>query len=85
LSLVAGSPDGTLGAALDDALTRFETEMVDFRRDLHANPELSWAEERTTGVIASGSPTPASRPDRSSAPAGRGHRAGDRARRRPPG
>ena len=26
--------------------------MIDVRRDLHANPELSWAEERTTGVVA---------------------------------
>jgi len=52
LSLVAGSPDGTLSPALDDALTRLEAEMIDVRRDLHANPELSWAEERTTGVVA---------------------------------
>ncbi len=27
-------------------------EMVDFRRDLHAHPELSWAEERTSAMIA---------------------------------
>jgi amidohydrolase len=27
-------------------------QMVEVRRDLHAHPELSWAEERTTAVIA---------------------------------
>ncbi|HMU36947.1 MAG TPA: amidohydrolase [Marmoricola sp.] len=27
-------------------------ELVDLRRDLHAHPELSWAEERTTNVVA---------------------------------
>jgi amidohydrolase len=27
-------------------------ELVDFRRDLHAHPELSWHEERTTGLVA---------------------------------
>jgi amidohydrolase len=27
-------------------------ELVDFRRDLHAHPELSWAEERTTTQVA---------------------------------
>jgi amidohydrolase len=28
------------------------TELVEFRRDLHAHPELSWHEERTTGLVA---------------------------------
>ncbi len=27
-------------------------ELIEFRRDLHAHPELSWAEERTSAVIA---------------------------------
>jgi amidohydrolase len=27
-------------------------ELLDFRRDLHAHPELSWHEERTTGLVA---------------------------------
>jgi amidohydrolase len=26
-------------------------ELIDFRRDLHAHPELSWAEERTAAVL----------------------------------
>jgi amidohydrolase len=29
-----------------------EKEMIDFRRDLHKHPELSWEEVRTTNVIA---------------------------------
>jgi amidohydrolase len=28
------------------------TELIELRRDLHAHPELSWAEERTSTVIA---------------------------------
>ena len=32
-----------------DALT---DELIEFRRDLHAHPELSWAEERTSGLVA---------------------------------
>ncbi len=31
---------------------RLAGELVEFRRDLHAHPELSWAEERTTAVLA---------------------------------
>jgi amidohydrolase len=27
-------------------------ELIEFRRDLHAHPELSWAEERTSAVIS---------------------------------
>jgi amidohydrolase len=27
-------------------------ELVELRRDLHAHPELAWAEERTTGLVA---------------------------------
>ena len=28
-----------------------EAELIELRRDLHANPELSWAEERTSALI----------------------------------
>ena len=31
---------------------RLAPELIEFRRDLHAHPELSWAEERTTSVLA---------------------------------
>lgn len=33
------------------ALTRLNDELIAFRRDLHANPELSWQEARTTGKV----------------------------------
>jgi amidohydrolase len=34
------------------AVDRLEHELVDLRRDLHAHPELAWAEERTTAAVA---------------------------------
>jgi len=33
-------------------LARLEPELVAFRRDLHAHPELSWQEARTTELVA---------------------------------
>ncbi len=38
-------------AHLDDALRRHKDTLIDLRRDLHAHPELSWAEERTTTTV----------------------------------
>ena len=42
-----------------DALTLVETvvdkhgdDLVDLRRDLHAHPELSWQESRTTDLVS---------------------------------
>jgi len=34
-----------------DAVDRVEPELVALRRDLHAHPELSWHEERTTAAV----------------------------------
>ncbi len=31
---------------------RLAPELIEFRRDLHAHPELSWAEERTSALVA---------------------------------
>lgn len=39
-------------ALIADVLQRHDGELVDLRRDLHAHPELSWAESRTTDVVA---------------------------------
>jgi len=36
----------------EDGVTPLEVELVEFRRDLHAHPELSHAETRTTGRVA---------------------------------
>src|ERR1700728_1578700 len=41
-----------LTAALDAFLARHETELTDFRRDLHAHPEPANAEHRTTRLVA---------------------------------
>ena len=38
--------------ALGDAVDALTGELVDFRRDLHAHPELAWAETRTTERVA---------------------------------
>ncbi len=35
-----------------DVVDGLTPELLDFRRDLHAHPELSWAEERTTTEVA---------------------------------
>ncbi len=42
----------SLNDQLQSAIDRLEPELVDVRRDLHAHPELSWAEERTAAVLA---------------------------------
>jgi amidohydrolase len=34
------------------AVDTFADELIAFRRDLHAHPELAWQEERTTGLVA---------------------------------
>jgi amidohydrolase len=41
-----------LVTAVVDAVDRLEGELVAVRRDLHAHPELAWAEERTTRTVA---------------------------------
>ena len=41
-----------LTEALDAFLARHETELIDFRRDLHAHPEPGYAEYRTTRLVA---------------------------------
>ena len=41
-----------LGADLDAFLRKHENELIEFRRDLHAHPELAGAEHRTTRRVA---------------------------------
>ena len=48
---MADAPPDQLVQALDAALTQLDAELIDVRRDLHANPELSWSEERTTALV----------------------------------
>ena len=37
---------------VDAAVEAHRTELLELRRDLHANPELSWHEQRTTDLVA---------------------------------
>jgi len=44
----AGSPASTVIA---DVVEKYEGDLIDLRRDLHAHPELSWGEERTARLV----------------------------------
>ncbi|HEU4567617.1 MAG TPA: amidohydrolase [Marmoricola sp.] len=46
------SPSPSVMSRVLDAVDALTPELVEFRRDLHAHPELSWAEERTTALVA---------------------------------
>ncbi len=37
---------------IDEVVDKYADDLVRLRRDLHAHPELSWAEQRTTEVVA---------------------------------
>ncbi len=37
---------------VDEVVGKYTDELVDLRRDLHAHPELSWVEKRTTDIVA---------------------------------
>jgi amidohydrolase len=50
--LVVVSPSSSSVHAVAPTVDRLAPELVEFRRDLHAHPELSWAEERTTAIVA---------------------------------
>ncbi|HEX6918024.1 MAG TPA: amidohydrolase, partial [Phycicoccus sp.] len=44
--------DDALLAALGERITSLSPELIDVRRDLHAHPELSREETRTTELLA---------------------------------
>ncbi len=52
MSFASPSPNAPSGAVIDDAVSTAESELVELRRDLHAHPELSWRELRTTALVA---------------------------------
>src|SRR6476646_7364883 len=39
-------------ALIDSVVTTSDGELIELRRDLHAHPELSWAETRTSDAVA---------------------------------
>ena len=46
------APDPTDPTALiDTVVEKYDAELTELRRDLHAHPELSWAEHRTTAIV----------------------------------
>ncbi|MFC4784244.1 amidohydrolase [Nocardioides sp. MAHUQ-72] len=48
----ADNPLDAAAAVIDETLAAVDDELVELRRDLHAHPELSWAEGRTTDIVA---------------------------------
>src|ERR687890_784862 len=46
------APDRTTSTVIADVVDKFEIDLVDLRRDLHAHPELSWSELRTAELTA---------------------------------
>src|SRR3954470_492883 len=39
-------------AIVETVVDKREDELIDLRRDLHAHPELSWQERRTTDLVS---------------------------------
>lgn len=37
---------------IDGCVAKYDAELIEFRRDLHRHPELSWAEQRTADRVA---------------------------------
>jgi len=47
------SPEATDATrTIESVVEKYTDDLVDLRRDLHAHPELSWAETRTTALVA---------------------------------
>src|SRR3954465_605354 len=42
----------TASTVITDVVEKYAADLVDLRRDLHAHPELSWAETRTAEAVA---------------------------------
>lgn len=48
----ASSPDFDASRLIETVVEKYADELVELRRDLHAHPELSWSEHRTTDIVA---------------------------------
>jgi len=44
------APDQIVSSVIADVVDKYDADLVDVRRDLHAHPELSWSELRTADV-----------------------------------
>ncbi len=49
---MSSQPRSDASALIESVVDKFSDDLIDFRRDLHAHPELSWHERRTTDVVA---------------------------------
>ena len=49
---ILSDPISSLSAQVRAEIDLLAADLVDLSRDLHAHPELSWAEERTTNLVA---------------------------------
>ena len=45
-------PTSDASRTIDAVVDKYADDLVDLRRDLHSHPELSWAESRTSEVVA---------------------------------
>jgi amidohydrolase len=55
MSQVPASPDPTsdqTSGLIAEFVAKYDAELIELRRDLHVHPELSWAETRTTSIVA---------------------------------
>ena len=46
------TPSSETTATIDDVVVKHTDDLLELRRDLHAHPELSWNEHRTTDTVA---------------------------------
>jgi amidohydrolase len=51
--MLKSEEDGEASRLLGEVVDKHADELIEFRRDLHAHPELSWNEARTTEKVAS--------------------------------
>ena len=49
---MSSQPEHDASALVESVVDKYADELIDLRRDLHAHPELSWHERRTTDVVA---------------------------------
>ncbi len=50
--VVTAEPGESSPGAVRDRVRAIAADLVEIRRDIHAHPELSWREERTTSLVA---------------------------------
>ena len=49
---MSSAPHTDATHTIESLVDKYADDLIELRRDLHAHPELSWTERRTSGVIA---------------------------------